>query len=171
MWFYGPLTLFIFSLENHNFIMETKIIICWDFVSQYDIIASLCLPKRSTHILGSIVLNIMNPKRQWNYSKVITILRPNDKSRKRKYGACYGLPYSERGKITSWNSSKKILEEKTKIFQFVQIVIKSRNLIDSLTKNIYKLVNYKMWKNVLWLYCMMQCIFIECVNKYFFPFQ
>ena len=113
----------------------------------------------------------MLPERQWNYSKVITILRQNDKSRKKKYGACYSLPYSERGKITSWHSSQKILAEKTNIFQFVQIVIKSRNLIHCLTKNIYKLVNYKMCKNVLWLYCMMQCIFIECVNKCFFSFS
>ena len=86
----------------------------------------------------------MLPKRQLNYSKVITILRQNDKFRKRKYGACYSLPYSERGKITSWHSSQKILLEKTNIFQFVEIVIKSKNLIDWLTKNIYKLVNYKM---------------------------
>ena len=45
----------------HNFIMETKITICCDFVSQYAIIASLYLPKRSMHSPASIVLNIMNP--------------------------------------------------------------------------------------------------------------
>ena len=57
LWIY----LFFPWKKLHNFIMETKITIFFDFVSQCAIIASLYLPKRSMHSPWSIVLNIMNP--------------------------------------------------------------------------------------------------------------
>ena len=157
LWLY----LFFPWKKLHNFIMETKITIFCDFVSQYAIIASLFLQKRSMHSPWSIVLNIMNP--------IYTYYQKDNETTQKWLQFSDKMTSLEKGNME--HLSQKILAEKNNIFQFVQIVIKRRNLIDWLTKNIYKLVNYKMWKNVLWLYCMMQCIFIECVSKYFFLFN